>query len=423
VHNLDVLSHLNLTPNPDKYPMLSPTFSPDPTQGTFAETHTRTLSIKDLDGEIAPGEMVVVEDEMGMEVVGTVFLMSGGGKGPVGKSKAKFRSKSSCGDNADEQPSRARTTQRGTAHMETTARSSSESTFVHRADISSDKASTPTVESDSIAVEPPKVPERSKRWSTEDSLHTRNPPLNAWTKARPKAILVPSVKFDIEILDKSAGNLSPFAPPYLENPVQVNTQGELVPEKAFVPSGPAPPPASTVSAWSKGPPTSVKKVTIAEKLENPRSPTSASHLAPPLSAVSLCGTESDPATPWDPAVRARKVAEAAEPASLNPEYPAWPGPSSFFPVDMPVAPSGAPTYPWGMPMSPVEAPGLQNNLLKSIPGGPGVMWTPAGWAVQDAAMKNALRSAEVKTKYANAKRRAPKTYFRSESSVLIRTDE
>jgi hypothetical protein len=80
-----------------KFPLKSPTpgavLDTDPTKGTFAEAQAqKTLSIKNLDGEIAPGETVRVEDDNGAPIVGTVFLMSGGGKGPAGKSRAKFKS-------------------------------------------------------------------------------------------------------------------------------------------------------------------------------------------------------------------------------------------------------------------------------------------------------------------------------------------
>ena len=44
---------------------------------------------------ITPGEIVLVagSGENGEDTVATVFLMSGGGKGPAGKSKAKYKSK------------------------------------------------------------------------------------------------------------------------------------------------------------------------------------------------------------------------------------------------------------------------------------------------------------------------------------------
>jgi hypothetical protein len=73
--------------------------SPDFTSGTFAayqaEARRKTLTVKDVDEKgIVPGEKVVVASENGTEVEGMVFLMSGGGKGPAGRGKAKFKSKS-----------------------------------------------------------------------------------------------------------------------------------------------------------------------------------------------------------------------------------------------------------------------------------------------------------------------------------------
>ncbi len=54
----------------------------------------KRFGIEELDVEaVVPGETVILADEAGEEVHGTVFLMSGGGKGPAGKSKAKYKSK------------------------------------------------------------------------------------------------------------------------------------------------------------------------------------------------------------------------------------------------------------------------------------------------------------------------------------------
>jgi hypothetical protein len=62
-------------------------------------------------------------------------------------------------------------------------------------------------------------------------------------------------------------------------------------------------------------------------------------------------------------------------------------------------------------MSPVVLSGAGNEGIPQIQGGLGVMWTPAGWAVQDAAMKMALFNAE-NTKGAGEYQ--PKSYWRSE---------
>jgi len=84
--------------------MLSPT---DATKGTFARAQaevlspTRTLFVKESESgvevevsEAQPGEVVVLHGAGGAEMQGTVYYMSGGGKGPAGKSKVKFKSES-----------------------------------------------------------------------------------------------------------------------------------------------------------------------------------------------------------------------------------------------------------------------------------------------------------------------------------------
>jgi hypothetical protein len=53
----------------------------------------KSLTVKDVDEKgIEPGERVTVSSPGGEEVPGVVFLMSGGGKGAVGKSKIKYKS-------------------------------------------------------------------------------------------------------------------------------------------------------------------------------------------------------------------------------------------------------------------------------------------------------------------------------------------
>ena len=307
------------------------------------------------------------------------------------------------------------------------------------------------------------------------------------TKALPRTVLVPSLKWDEQIMERQKHRLSAFAPPFLLTPLKVEDTGELVidpvsratgldvvhpprsepqvdeslkasawsiavppllsplleVEKSKYPvfeaalsprsrstavTQPVEAPASCelpkTSAWAKGPLTSLKRVTIVEDFPA-RNPPSASHHAPPESAISLFGTESDPATPWDPAVRHQRnidVTHAADEHS-NPEYlksfgtggtPPPPFPSS---TDL-SPPVYAPTYPWGMPMSPLSIPvyGLDTPMMPIIPGGLGVMWTPTGWAVQDAAMKHSLRTAEVKTFFGDVRSRRSKSYYKSASS-------
>lgn len=69
----------------------------DPTGGTFAQAQMKAqakiLNVDELvNNGAAPGETVVLSSGEGHEIVGTVYLMSGGGKGPAGKSRSKFKS-------------------------------------------------------------------------------------------------------------------------------------------------------------------------------------------------------------------------------------------------------------------------------------------------------------------------------------------
>ena len=76
--------------------MLSPE-AKDPTGGIFAraqlQAQSKILNVDELVSKgVNPGETVVLSNGLGHEVKGTVYLMSGGGKGPAGKSRAKFKS-------------------------------------------------------------------------------------------------------------------------------------------------------------------------------------------------------------------------------------------------------------------------------------------------------------------------------------------
>lgn len=73
--------------------MLSPNAVLTPTAGTFALAQA-TEPIKDGKDEeiINIGETVLVHDEKGDEVVGEVFVMSGGGAGLAGRANKKFKS-------------------------------------------------------------------------------------------------------------------------------------------------------------------------------------------------------------------------------------------------------------------------------------------------------------------------------------------
>lgn len=123
---------------------------------------------------------------------------------------------------------------------------------------------------------------------------------------------------------------------------------------------------------------------------------------PPISAWTNYSNDSDPAGPWDPAQK-------------SPEYPTYQQYDYGY-ASPEQQPMGA-MYPWGIPMTPMPMSGYQ-AATPHIPGGPGVLWTPNGWAVQDAAMKKVLGRVERHSKASGrgSKPGGVKGYYRSESS-------
>ncbi|WRT65496.1 uncharacterized protein IL334_002439 [Kwoniella shivajii] len=455
VHNLSAIVPTSATPaTASGYLMLSPT-QPDPTSGTFAQAQmtlseqpSKTLKISDnMDlGDVMPGEKVLVKNENCEEVVGQVFLMSGGGKGAMGKSREKWKTVP-CKD-----------------YAEGRCPYGDYCSFIHDEKLPSgllteDAKAEP--ESKPANAENSEEQKKTKRLTHRKSASLSSS-LSAWTRALPKAMLVPSVKFDPQALKKIETGLSAFAPPFLKEPLLVDQEGGLVnqstlsaprydtkasspparpKEPVAIPMEPTATAPPKINLWAKGPPPSLRKLGYPQDVSLPshelssnlatlqenQTPTSARHLMPPVSAISMFGTESDPASPFDPVVQRRKMQELED--ALNSQ-----GDDSMLPKSnlshmysndlfqpLPSPPStyngngsgfNSTSYPWGMPMSPL--PGHQDPSVPLIPGGLGVMWTPAGWAVQDAAMKNALRSAEVKAKYGeDVRRRTAKNYFRT----------
>lgn len=291
-----------------------------------------------------------------------------------------------------------------------------------------------------------------------------------------KDTLVPSVRVNLEVIHKSrSSDLSACADSFSQAPVRVHRSEKIITvtntKRTVSPADIATfrahtPPASTTervsvpmavatlappksNAWSKGPPAfikkvrSLKKVTIADighkrnlsvNLNAPlKTPTSAGSLAVPMSAMSLW-TESDPATPFDPMTHRKKMLEIEEETKENGRskaisksglgnlaFDSSPAPSQVFSPPESFLPFTAPAYSRGMPMSLVSLGAYQNSLAPDVEGGLGVIWTPTGWAVQDAAMKHALRNAEVKLKFENVKRGKPKSYYRSMSHTACRS--
>ncbi|WVR03998.1 hypothetical protein IAU60_000997 [Kwoniella sp. DSM 27419] len=409
--------------------------SPDPTSGTFAHAQMSLPSVPSkrlqlradtLDlGDVQPGERVIVEDEDGTEVIGTVFFMSGGGKGAMGKSREKWKTVP-CKDYAE-------------GHCPYGDYCS----FIHDEKLPAGLLTEDhkSQNGDGSPSAPPPTPFKAS--------HRRSASVNSslalWAKRLHQVQLVPDVAVDPDVLSKTADlGLSAFAPPFSKQPLAVDPTGEVVPaaivtpppgllppdaiddaEPSPVPTTAAAPARSRLTVWSKGPPPSLRKVASVNKVAASDSPSLGDdRVAPPVSAVSTHDTESDPATPFDPLVHRRKLAElestlvggARQPTrlSLFQNADSVETATTTLPVTIP-APLPPTTYPWGMPMSPITPPNYQDPSIPNIPGGLGVIWTPAGWAVQDAAMKNALRSAEVLAKYGSeAKtRRHAKNYFRT----------
>ncbi|KAK8861389.1 hypothetical protein IAR55_002208 [Kwoniella newhampshirensis] len=469
VHALDSIASPSLGPSSTSakpslsaYQMLSPTppdqnlfngrvnVSPDPTSGTFAQaqmqspTPKKTLRIRDSAdvGEIGLGERVVVEDHEGKELVGTVFLMSGGGKGASGKGREKYKTVP-CRD-----------------YVEGHCPYGDYCSFIH------DDENTPHVTGDeSNARTEPKCNRLTHRKSS-----SLGSPSSAWTRALTKSTFSSSIEIPYTFPNGNDGRLSAFAPPFLPSRVEEASSGDHISAlPSSIPAKPSIPAAadekSTAAAvpniaapvksstWSKGPPLTLRKVASLKQIEKleaantgseqeltVKTPTMPTHLIPPPSAASTFGSDSDPATPYDPVVLRRKVQQLEEETRARqysrsnlstiafeagpplPSSPACAMARTAHPMDGSAhasalmqnpMPYNAPTYPWGMPMSPVSPQGYQDPSIPNIPGGLGVMWTPAGWAVQDAAMKNALRSTEAKTKYGDVRRREPKEYFRT----------
>jgi len=226
---------------------------------------------------------------------------------------------------------------------------------------------------------------------------------------------------------KVRDGLSAFAAPYSSQPVLVDVKGEIKAIEVIAPIPIIEANAGSESAWSKAPPLLVKTApapssttdtsstqasdTPPQEIEILPPTPSFAHLMPPISAWTNYSNDSDPAGPWDPAQK-------------SPEYPTYHQYNYGYgtPQQQPMAA----IYPWGIPMTPMPMSGYQAPATH-IPGGPGVLWTPNGWAVQDAAMKKVLGRVE---KFSKAPGRGSKPggvkgYYRSESfpDVEVRADE
>jgi hypothetical protein len=204
----------------------------------------------------------------------------------------------------------------------------------------------------------------------------------------------------------------------------VDVKGELKPVELVKASLPifVEAKAGSESAWSKGPPlvvktapasstsTSTETSSTGSDLEAPSQeieilpPTpSFAHLMPPISAWTNYSNDSDPAGAWDPAQKT--------------EYPIYQQVEYYDNTQQQQQQQQhqMAMYPWGIPMTPPV--GAYGSQTPHIPGGPGVLWTPNGWAVQDAAMKKVLGRVERSSMGhgRNVKPGGVKGYYRSES--------
>lgn len=240
---------------------------------------------------------------------------------------------------------------------------------------------------------------------TVPELNVKKTPVSAWARGPPR--------FGKPL--RSADGLSAFAAPYSSKPLAVDPKGEVV-DASLVP----PPPvivsaAKAQSVWNRGPPHCAPKtpaskprvhhITIvpadevdagAQEVEMPIPTPSHAHLMPPISAWTVNSTDSDPAAPWDPAILAR-------------------GPRPDTETDVGMA--YVPTYPWGVPMHPAVPSYPDQHGLMYLPKDHDVLWTPKGWAVQDAGMKRAMSFAEMNSGKPHRNRRAGKNYYRSGSGL------
>jgi hypothetical protein len=249
---------------------------------------------------------------------------------------------------------------------------------------------------------------------TKDEAKTEEPQATKPKKARPVPIQSAWRKGPPKFMEPDG--LSAFAPPYSAQPVLVDHKGEIKPVELV--QSPVPIAVKPASAWEKGPPVPLLVKTDTETTQTeeiiqeveiePPTPSFA-HLMPPISAWTNYSNDSDPAGPWDPA-RQKSL-----------EYPTHQQYDHGY-METPSLPEGA-VYPWGIPMTPMPmGMGYPTTMESQFPGGPGVLWTPNGWAVQDAAMKKVLGRVEKSSSGGKGKPGGVKGYYRSKYLSTISLD-
>ena len=368
-------------------------------------------------GAVTGGEVIeIIGDGTHGTVVGQVYLMSGGGRGAAGKSKGKYKSESFVEKGEDLLKSSGIVSRLRGGSLSIRRLllfptvSSSPRSFFTRSDNKSLRSplswandpihtGPPTPATVPTETVPQVLPPVEEGATKEGETRPPRPASNAWKASNPRSVLAPPIQ------RRTAGEdnrLSAFAPPFSRDTVTVDPSGVLVKE-AINTLPPldillkTPEHGIRKSAWSQGPPASLRRAKGASN--TPR-------LAPPSSTDSHF--TSMPTTP-------HAVSDEGILSPISAISPVTP----FF------------VYPWGMPVSPVQMPPSRKKRAKqasrwekgrksqSPEAGVdkgwneiAVVWSPAGWAVQDAAMRAAMRGLE--GVWTGKALRKTKSYYRSE---------
>jgi hypothetical protein len=199
---------------------------------------------------------------------------------------------------------------------------------------------------------------------------------------------------------------------------------------------PAPVELNKPSAWTRGPPASVrpKALDLRKKVSdramhsnpNPLSALKSSTVEPPESASSRNGTDSDPATPWDPAVqyeRMQNETDDAETAAYKVAHAGMDDHDQTTVSDPPTtfhdSQDFLPTQPAVSDVHSTYAPPSDRSwesYLAPPPviAGVAIVWTAQGWTVQEAStVTEGLNPA------LGLGGKKPKMYYRSESSSCL----
>ncbi|WVN90462.1 uncharacterized protein L203_105698 [Cryptococcus depauperatus CBS 7841] len=439
VHALSALTSPGLPDDESCSPMLMSSHSVDPTSGIFAHAQSQSGQPKfkhlkvtseglDLNG-VEMGERVVVEGENGEEITGHVFLMSGGGKGAGGKGREKYKTvpckdflEGHCpyGDYCsflhDEKPYDVDmvTEKKQTEHCSPDAQKPTIGSS-----LSSWFQTTQSLSKSFTTIEPQNGDKPHKNTLPSFRTFTNDDPFMAdWSHdfasnrtpspaktVTPKAYTPPAKASELFSI--------PLCPVY-SAPPQTNawadSSSSLARQKYL---------KRTPTKIAEFPKSDLSLDTISRSFEHDY------HFTTPPSALSF-RTEFDHALPFDHANIRNRLRDMEEKldksmADKSSDHPtldkslveSFAISSRIHSSKDLTCPQFSPPYPWGMPMSPLVANGYQDSNISDIDSSLGVMWTPVGWAVADAAMKNAIRDVENMATHSNAKKRKPKSYYRT----------